>query len=78
MVAVSLKKKQKESEQGEKLFEQLKKEGTLRNVEKKEEDKPPEALSPQEIIERGRKDMMGKQKEDVPSAHDLLKKRLGK
>ena len=64
------------TQEGEKLFEQLKKEGTLRNVEKKEE-KPRGPMSPQDIIAEAHKKVAEK-KDDVPSAHDLLKKKLQK
>ena len=56
------------------MFEQLKKEGTLRNV-KEEVKKPREPMSPQDIIAEAHKKM---DKDKVPSAHDLLKKKLKK
>jgi len=63
--------KQKAAQEGEALFDQLKKEGTLRNVEEKEVEKPSEPKSPQEIIADAHKKMADKDK--VPSAHDLMK-----
>ncbi|MEE9525647.1 MAG: 50S ribosomal protein L10 [Candidatus Woesearchaeota archaeon] len=67
--------KQKKAQEGEALFEQLKKKGTLRGVEKEEVKRPSEPKSPQEIIAEAHKKM---EKDEVPSAHELLKKKLQK
>ncbi|MBW2996427.1 50S ribosomal protein L10 [Candidatus Woesearchaeota archaeon] len=70
--------KQKAAQEGEALFEQLKKKGTLRGIEKEKElVKPAEPKSPQEIIDDAHK-KMDEKKDEVPSAHDLLKKKLRK
>ena len=61
------------------MFEELKKRGTLRGIEeekKAEEMRPREPLSPQEIIAEAHKKMAAKK--DVPSAHDLMKKKQRK
>jgi large subunit ribosomal protein L10 len=47
--------KKKEIGESDKLFDKLKKEGTLRNVGKKENNAPKEDLSPQEIIKKALK-----------------------
>jgi len=70
--------KKKEIEAGEKLFEELKQKGTLReSEEKKEEPKVNEPLTPEEIIKQSQEKMKEKQ-DDVPSTHDLLKKKQEK
>jgi len=69
------KEKQKAAVEGEKLFEQLKKKGTLRGV--KEVKAPSEPKSPEQIIAEAHKKMVEKT-DGVPSAHELMKKKMQK
>jgi len=66
--------------EGEKVYEKLVKTGTLRE-EKKEEPKPRAEMSPSEILEEYRKKKEAEKAQkapEVPSAHDLLKKKQEK
>jgi len=65
--------KQKQAKEGEEMFEKLKQKGTLRGIEE-DEKKVEGPKTPEEIIEQARKKQMEKQ-DEVPSAHDLLKRK---
>lgn len=56
-------KKKKQAEESEKLFQELKKKGTLRGVEK-EKPKVQEPLTPEDIIRRGQEEMKKKAKKE--------------
>ena len=65
--------KKKAAEESEKNFEMLKQKGTLRNIEEEKKFEGPK--TPEEIIKDSHKKM---DKDEVPSAHDLMKKKLEK
>jgi len=67
--------KETAQQDSEKLFAELKKTGTLRNVETTAE-KPKAPESPEEIIAQAQAKM--KNKDEVPSTHELLKRKLEK
>jgi large subunit ribosomal protein L10 len=75
-----LEKKQEEIGKVENLFKKLQKKGTLRDVQQTKsvnpEEKPKEPLSPQQIIEKGIEKMKEKKEEDIPSAYELMKKKM--
>jgi large subunit ribosomal protein L10 len=73
-----LERKKQEIQSAEDLFRQLQKKGTLRGIQRTEirQKTTSEPLSPQQIIERGVEKMRQKQEKDVPSAYELMQKKL--
>ncbi|MBW2982189.1 50S ribosomal protein L10 [Candidatus Woesearchaeota archaeon] len=71
-----LEKKKQEIDNAENLFHQLQKKGTLRGTKTEiKSNVLNEPLTPQQIVEKGIKNMKQKQ-EEVPNAYDLMQKKL--
>jgi large subunit ribosomal protein L10 len=77
---VGVEKKEEEIGKVENLFRELQKKGTLRDIQQSKSvnlgEKPKEPLTPQQIIEKGIEKMKQKKEEDVPSAYELMKKKM--